>query len=219
MSREDHEITLRLLNEIEQRQDVSQRVLSKRLGIAVGLTNAYLRRCIRKGLVKVSEAPPRRYLYYLTPQGFLEKSRLTARYLERSFQFFRDARRECMTILADCRGQGRSRIVLYGQGELTEIAGLAAREAGVQLVGVVAPGCPYPELHGLPVLPEIPGHPDWDAVLVTDINDPQGAYDRLVERLPDDRILVPGLLMVNRHGGAPAGAPGGTDPGMDRSDP
>ena len=61
--------------------------------------NAYLKRCVKKGLVKVSGAPARRYAYYLTPQGFAEKSRLTVEYLSSSFSFFRQAREDCSAVL------------------------------------------------------------------------------------------------------------------------
>ena len=62
------------------------------LGIALGLANAYLKRCVKKGLIKVSQVPANRYAYYLTPKGFAEKSRLTAEYLSVSFNLFRDTR-------------------------------------------------------------------------------------------------------------------------------
>src|SRR3972149_9861076 len=70
-------VMLGLLESVERDGGQSQRRLASELGIALGLVNAYLKRCIKKGLVKVSEAPARRYAYYLTPQGFAEKSRLT----------------------------------------------------------------------------------------------------------------------------------------------
>src|SRR5207253_7334046 len=83
----DPEIVLGLLTSIERDSGVTQRKLAGDLGIALGLANAYLRRCVRKGLVKVSQVPLNRYAYYLTPQGFAEKSRLTAEYLATSFNF------------------------------------------------------------------------------------------------------------------------------------
>ena len=70
----EEKLTLDLLNAIDQQSDLSQRHLARQMGIALGLTNSYLKRCARKGLVKVSEAPANRYLYYLTPKGFAEKS-------------------------------------------------------------------------------------------------------------------------------------------------
>jgi len=80
-------LTLELLEAIEARSDVTQRHLADRLGVALGLANSYLKRCARKGLIKVHQAPANRYLYYLTPQGFAEKARLTGEYLTSSLDF------------------------------------------------------------------------------------------------------------------------------------
>ena len=71
-------IVLSVLTSIERDSTITQRKLANELGIALGLANAYLRRCVRKGLIKMSQVPLNRYAYYLTPQGFSEKSRLTA---------------------------------------------------------------------------------------------------------------------------------------------
>src|ERR1700683_182480 len=92
---EDERILLDLLNSVERDGGQSQRRLASELGIALGLVNAYLKRCVKKGLIKVTHAPARRYMYYLTPQGFAEKSRLTAEYLSSSFSFFRRAQSDC----------------------------------------------------------------------------------------------------------------------------
>jgi DNA-binding MarR family transcriptional regulator len=94
----EEKLTLELLNAIDQRSDLSQRNLAQQMGIALGLTNSYLKRCARKGLVKVSEAPANRYLYYLTPKGFAEKARLTGRYLANSLTFYRQAGESCSAI-------------------------------------------------------------------------------------------------------------------------
>ena len=66
----EERLTLELLDAIERRSDVSQRHLARQMGVALGLANSYLRRCAKKGLVKVREAPANRYFYYLTPKGF-----------------------------------------------------------------------------------------------------------------------------------------------------
>jgi len=86
-------ITMEVLHVVHGEDNLSQRGLAARLNIALGLTNAYLKRCVRIGLVKVRKTPPNRYVYYLTPKGFGEKSRLTANYLFRSFDFYRQARK------------------------------------------------------------------------------------------------------------------------------
>ena len=99
-------IVLSVLTSIERDSAITQRKLAGELGIALGLANAYLRRCVRKGLVKMSQVPLNRYAYYLTPQGFAEKSRLTAEYLALSLDFFRRARSDCVALFTAMRGAG-----------------------------------------------------------------------------------------------------------------
>ncbi len=88
------EITLGLLNAVHENNSLTQRSIAQELGIALGLTNAYVKRCVKKGFIKVRQIPRNRYAYYLTPQGFAEKSRLSAEYLSQSVRFFRIASTE-----------------------------------------------------------------------------------------------------------------------------
>ena len=81
-------ITLNLLGLVEENSVITQRFIATKLGVALGLTNTYLKRCTKKGLIKIQQIPSNRYAYYLTPRGFAEKSRLTAEYLKQSFDFF-----------------------------------------------------------------------------------------------------------------------------------
>ena len=191
------EITMRLLDDVDSDKLTSQRSLALRLGIAVGLVNAYLKRCVRKGWVKVRHVPARRYAYYLTPQGFAEKSRLTAEYLGYSFAFFRNARAQCVDLIEAAEQRGAGRILLVGDGDLTEIATLAARETGVQLVGVWAPGCNRASIAGVPVIAILPDTSSFDAALLTDIRTPQQSFDHLESWLDLRRILVPRILRVS----------------------
>jgi predicted transcriptional regulator len=71
---ENERIVLGLLSSVENDGARSQRLIAAELGIALGLVNAYLKRCVKKGLVKVHDVSARPYAYYLTPQGFAEKS-------------------------------------------------------------------------------------------------------------------------------------------------
>lgn len=201
----ESELTLRLLSEIDGDEPHSQRSLAFRLSIAVGLANAYLKRCVRKGLVKVRQVPARRYAYYLTPKGFAEKSQLTAEYLSSSLEFFRDARAQCVELLQHCEWNEWRRVALAGEGDLAEIATLAARETSVELVAVIAPGCNLATVAGLPVVPSVEAVDNLDAVIVTDIRASQATYDDLRERLSEERVLTPHLLHVSRRRRADGG--------------
>src|ERR1700759_3264012 len=110
-SGEDERIGPNLLNSVNDGAQ-SQRRIAEDLGIALGLVNAYLKRCVKKGLVKVSEAPARRYAYYLTPQGFAEKSRLSVEYMSASFSFFRQARAECTEAFVSAKERNFLNLVL-----------------------------------------------------------------------------------------------------------
>jgi hypothetical protein len=193
------ELTLRLLDDVDGERVASQRSMALRLGIAVGLANAYLKRCVRKGWVKVGQVPARRYAYYLTPQGFAEKSRLTAEYLGYSFSFFRNARAQCVGLFEAAHGRGAARVILAGDGDLAEIAVLAALETDIELVGVWAPGCNLKTIAGISVVPDLQGAGSFDAVLLTDIRAPQESYDRLRRHVPDAQLLIPAILRVSRR--------------------
>jgi len=190
------QITLGLLDAVHRDSAVSQRRLSRDLGIALGLTNAYLKRCVRKGLIKVAATPANRYAYYVTPKGFTEKSRLTAQYLARSFNFYRDARDQCGDLLGIATRAGWHRVALAGEGELAEIAMLCALRHPIEVTGIVSARSRGTPLLDRPVATSLEDLPPSDAVLLTELATPQATYDRLHREVPPGRLLVPDLLRV-----------------------
>ena len=79
---------INFLSELEKNEIVSQNVISKKIFVSLGMVNALLKKAISKGFVKAKSAPYKRYIYYLTKQGFTEKSKLVREYLEDSLSFF-----------------------------------------------------------------------------------------------------------------------------------
>ena len=204
----DPEIVLGLLTSIERDSRVTQRKLAGDLGIALGLANAYLRRCVRKGLVKMSQVPLNRYAYYLTPQGFAEKSRLTAEYLTVSFNFFRRARGDCAVLLRHCTARGWRRVALYGAGDLAEIAVLSAGESGIEVVCVIDVGEAGRRRAGVPVVADLAaarlaaGPGGLDGIILTDTEAPQARFEQLMVQAAThgfaaDWIVAPSLLGVS----------------------
>src|ERR1051325_6352873 len=84
--------TREILAEIERGKAVTQRSLSKRLGIALGLTNSLIRRLVNKGYVKVVNVRPNRVKYLITPAGIAEKTRATRSYLARTLNLYTETR-------------------------------------------------------------------------------------------------------------------------------
>jgi DNA-binding MarR family transcriptional regulator len=192
---ENERIVLNLLSSVETDGARSQRHIAAELGIALGLVNAYLRRCVKKGLVKVQDAPARRYAYYLTPQGFAEKSRLTVQYLSDSFSFFRKAKDDCTLVFEEAAALGFGRLVLAGKSDLTEIAILCAVEVGATVVAVIDPPSEGSRFVGVEVVgaySDVKG--GFDAIIVTDVAGAQASYESAVGVSGKDRVLVPALL-------------------------
>jgi DNA-binding MarR family transcriptional regulator len=193
-SSDDDRIVLSLLNSVDDGAQ-SQRRIAEELGIALGLVNAYLKRCVKKGLVKVSEAPARRYAYYLTPKGFAEKSRLTVEYLSYSFSFFREAKADCARVFALARERNFQRLVLSGKSDLAEIAILSAVDTGISIVAVVDRNAAETSFAGKPIFNSFDSlSAPFDAVMITDVAQTRTAFDEAAERLGVDRVLAPRLL-------------------------
>ncbi len=194
------EITLGILNAIHENSSATQRSMAKDLGVALGLANAYLKRCVKKGLIKVSQAPANRYAYYLTAKGFAEKSELTARYLTMSFNFFRHARTQCEEVFEACAVRGWKRIALVGIGDLAEIAILCAREYPVEFAGLYVKAPTVETFAGLPVFANTADMGVVDGYVIIDLTAPQAAFDQLRLTIASERILVPRMLNISRSG-------------------
>lgn len=187
-------IMLGLLDAVE-RGDVTQRRLSSELGIAVGLVNTYIKRCVNKGLIKVQEIPPRRYAYYLTPKGFLEKSQLVGSYFFHSFDFFRRARASCKATLSSAIAGGHTRIGLIGASDLTEIAVIVATDLDVEVVAIVDGAVDKIKLLGIPVVDTLAAASSLaDVFVITNFSEPQQTYHAAVAALGAKRVYLPSVL-------------------------
>lgn len=157
-----------ILHEIGSGESISQRHLSDRVGIALGLTNQILKRLVRKGLVKTSRIDARRMAYLLTPRGGAEKLRLVLNYTRRTISFFTAVRRIICQRLAELKaGRGTATVAIVGTGEVAEAVYLSAQEVGLRLVAVYESDGPS-EWFGMPVLPLKPScERSADAVVVT----------------------------------------------------
>lgn len=192
----EEQLVLEVLDAVGKRSDLSQRSLAGDMGIALGLANSYLKRCIRKGFIKISEAPANRYLYYLTPKGFTEKSRLTVKYLSSSFAFYRKAGESCNEVFAKCETNGWSRILLYGMSDLAEIALLRGQEMNVEVIGIVDPHTERRRLAGVPVWRMFRDAELFDACVLTELNSPLLGYEQLLKVVDRERVLVPDILRL-----------------------
>lgn len=151
MNPESHR-DLQLLEAFADNHRVSQRTMASRLGIALGLTNLYVKRLARKGYIKCVNIRSNRILYLITPKGVAAKARLTYEFVEHSLKLYGQARSHLRAVLAGQVAQSRRRFVIYGTNEPAELAYISLRELGVDPIAILA-DVPNGPFLGLPVLP------------------------------------------------------------------
>lgn len=129
--------TLRILEKVGDDFTPSQREIARELNISLGLVNSFIKRLALKGYVRASTIPRQRIRYILTPKGVTERSRLTYRYIQFSYQYYREARQKLKKLFTKLEKNGVRRIVFFGATDLAEIAFLSLQETAIELVAVV----------------------------------------------------------------------------------
>ena len=186
-------ITLDLLTMVDENSNVTQRSLALELGVALGLANTYLRRCVDKGLVKIKQVPRNRYSYYLTPRGFSEKARITAEYFKSSFILFRKARREFENILIKCDKHGKKEILLSDVSDIAEVAILASLGLDPKIKGILGKKgeqC----FSGVKILEEDELNKNFDLIIITSLEDSLSRYKILKKMYGKDKVILPNVI-------------------------
>jgi hypothetical protein len=142
---------LKLLKAVEQDSRVTQRSLAMQLGIALGLTNIYLKRLVRKGYIKCVNVQPNRITYLITPRGIAEKVRLTYEFMDYSLHLYGEVRRHLRSVIQECAAADR-RVAIYGSGEAAEISYLSLKEFGLEPIAIFDAKGGH-EFLGMPVRP------------------------------------------------------------------
>ena len=196
-NKREESLTLEILEEIEKHDNLTQRHLAVSLGVALGLANSYMKRCVRKGLIKVHQVPANRYLYYLTPKGFAEKSRLTAKYLSISFNFYRRAGDSLEEIYKACGEKGWNKILFCGVSELAEIASIRAIEHDLTIIGTWDPNSEKKTFLHFPVWKLLDKVSQYDVCLITSLDKATDFHKLLVEQVDNEKIMIPSILGIN----------------------
>ena len=148
----DSSRSLQLLSEISGEEPLSQRELSRRLGIAVGLVNSYLKNLVSKGFVRVKNFPSNRYAYLLTPQGLAEKSRLAYQHISYFTSLYTVARQDYLDLFRRLEDAGVREVAFCGVDEVAEVAYLSLQETGLELKFVMDDGRQGDMFFGIPVV-------------------------------------------------------------------
>jgi DNA-binding MarR family transcriptional regulator len=184
-----------LLSEMADEQPVSQRELAKRLGIALGLVNSYLKNFVAKGYIRIKNYPQNRYAYLLTPNGIAEKARLAYQHVNYFTSLYTVTRQDYLLLFRGLVERGVTQVVFCGVDEVAEIAWLSLQEAELALAGVVDDSYPGRSFMGRPVLDMssecLSGQ---HTVVITSLKRADQLRSRLQELgVSSSKILFPGI--------------------------
>jgi len=135
--RADDDITLKILDEISRESLITQRTLSCKLNIALGLVNVYIKKLAKKGYIKITKGPMNRVKYALTPKGFAERVGLTYDYMQFSINYLKDVRKRIDNTYREMILSGAKNILIWGDGEIAELSYISLRGLPLKLIGIV----------------------------------------------------------------------------------
>lgn len=195
----ESQLTLELLEAIDSKDNISQRHLAQEMGVALGLANSYLKRCVKKGWIKITTAPANRYLYYLTPTGFAEKARLASEFLTTSLALFRQSGDDYGDIFESCLAIGNKRILFAGLSDLTEIAYLQTLQTEIEVVAVYQTDAVKETFFDIPIYTDLISCPEFDQIVMTSMEQTSEIVKSLGDEFGDDKIIIPALLLSMKY--------------------
>ena len=182
---------LLLLSEVEGKPEATQRELSQRVGIALGLTNVMLRNLAQKGYLRATQAHWKRWLYALTPEGFSHKIRLTVAYIHRVLDHYQNVRQTLREQLEPLALNAESRVAIYGTEEFAELVYLGLKDIGIEEIDVFDTKDPPGRFLGMPVHDLATLQPErYDRVVVALLQGWEAPYKKIQERGVAPKDLV-----------------------------
>jgi DNA-binding MarR family transcriptional regulator len=128
---------LEILEKIENNSHLTQRDLSKEVGIALGLVNHLLRKMVKKGWIKIKNIDAKRIRYLITPEGAREKSSLLYKRVENTIPFYLEAKRVIKEKVLHLKNEGVKDVSIYGINHISEVLFIVLKELELELAYVV----------------------------------------------------------------------------------
>ena len=121
---------LRIIEEINRDRNLTQRKISHRLGLSLGMTNLILKRLVNKGYVKMKGLDKRKVQYILTPRGFSEKTKKSYRYFLKTIHSLKEMKEKIQQLILMEYRKGKTHFIILGDSELADIVELSLKSSG-----------------------------------------------------------------------------------------
>jgi len=128
---------LEILKRLEHNGHLTQRDLSKEVGIALGLVNHLLKKMVTKGWIKIKNIDSKKIRYLITPEGAREKSSLLYKRVESTIHFYLDAKKVIKDKVIHLKNEGIEDVSIYGINHISEVLYIVLKELGLEPASVV----------------------------------------------------------------------------------
>ena len=129
--------SINILQELENNPEISQKILSEKVGISVGLINLFIKRLTKKGFLKIKRLNGKSLAYLLTPKGIKEKTRLIKEYFQYSISHYQRARNILKKIFFELKNDGINSVIIYTTPEWAEISYLISKNLNFEIYGFI----------------------------------------------------------------------------------
>ena len=157
---------LEILKTVDEDSHLNNRKAASKLGVSVKLAHTILNRMVKKGFLNIKKENARKWHYFLTPSGIMEKSRLTMSFFEFSMQFYKEARKKSAQLCRELSESGKKKVILLGNGELAEIVYLGIQEWDLHLLGAISESKSKKNFMGSQIFGPEDELPEHDAIIV-----------------------------------------------------
>ena len=126
------------LLELKENPSLSQRSLSRKLNISLGLTNAIIKNLISRGWLKAKKDTGRKLLYIITPKGMANVSSLMYNRFQETLHYYHYTKDLLTAYLIKLYQKGERAINIYGTGQLAEITYYAGISTPLKLNAIIS---------------------------------------------------------------------------------
>ena len=118
----------RVIDEVSKNNRLTQREVSRKVGISLGMANLILKRLARRGYIKVKGLNRRGLEYVLTPKGFAQKTEKSYRYFLTTINLLKKTKRKVQELVSEEYSRGQRKFIILGKGELADLIEISLRD-------------------------------------------------------------------------------------------
>lgn len=119
---------LKLMSEISENENITQRELSKRLNLSLGSVNLLIKKMIKEGLIKMNQVSKRQVFYILTPTGIMEKAKKTSKYIKIHYNAINETKKSIKRTLEEISKEYDTIYILKSENEINQVLDAAVDE-------------------------------------------------------------------------------------------